>query len=278
MESFEEIVKVLFEEDNYWVRQSEKVGLTREEKRRTGKPSIPRPEIDLVALNQSENHILVLEVKSFFDSPGVKLSDLILALFIVSIIIFYRNSRKASLFKINLALITFLLIFSISIEISIKHKLPNGWKESSLLESAYDGNNFNNALVDLVGASDFFNINLVRHKGYILDSKIGLSQKPEIHIGIIKDALTIGDTILNNCWRLGSLTISSGVRINDGQSCHIIGNGEAIIGGRNDAAAIKIITKKQPIIIILDRAFLANKSLQTENIEWMKEQIKLLMG
>ena len=76
MESFEEIVKVLFEEDNYWVRQSEKINHTKEEKKKTGKPSIPRPEIDLVALNQSENHILVLEVKSFFDSPGVRLSEL----------------------------------------------------------------------------------------------------------------------------------------------------------------------------------------------------------
>ena len=49
---------------------------SKEEKKKTGKPSIPRPEIDLVALNQSENHILVLEVKSFFDSPGVRLSEL----------------------------------------------------------------------------------------------------------------------------------------------------------------------------------------------------------
>ena len=76
MESFEEIVKVLLEEDNYWVRQSEKINLSKEEKRKIGKPSIPRPEIDLVALNQSKNHILVLEVKSFFDSPGVKFADL----------------------------------------------------------------------------------------------------------------------------------------------------------------------------------------------------------
>ena len=76
MESFEEIVKVLLEEDNYWVRQSEKVNLSKEEKKKTGKPSIPRPEIDLVALEQSKNHILVLEVKSYFDSQGVKISEL----------------------------------------------------------------------------------------------------------------------------------------------------------------------------------------------------------
>ena len=129
-----------------------------------------------------------------------------------------------------------------------------------------------------MGDSDFININLVRHKSYILDSKIGLSQKPEFHFGIVKDELTIGDTKLNNCWRLGSLTISSGVKINDGQSCHIIGNGEALIGKKGDAAAIKIIIQKQPIIIVLDKAFLANKSLHAENIEWMKTQIKLLMS
>lgn len=76
MESFDEIVKVLLEEDNYWVRQSEKVNLSKEEKRKTGKPSIPRAEIDLVALEQSKNHILVLEVKSYFDSYGVKISEL----------------------------------------------------------------------------------------------------------------------------------------------------------------------------------------------------------
>ncbi len=205
------------------------------------------------------------------------ISDLILALFILSSVIFYKNGRKASFLKINIALIFILLVCGIFLENSMRHKLPNGWGNSSLLESAYDSNNFNNALVDLVGYSDFNNISLVRHKGYILDSKIGLSQKPEIHFGIVKDELTIGDTKLNNCWRLGSLTTSSGVKINDGQSCHIIGDGEALIGKKSDAAAIKIMVQKKPIIIVLDKAFLANKSLQTENIEWMKMQIKLLM-
>jgi hypothetical protein len=205
------------------------------------------------------------------------LSDLILALFILSSIIFFKIGRKTCVYKINVALICILLVCGIFLEISIRHKLPSGWKNSNLLESAYDLNNYNNALVDLVGDSNFININLVRHKGYILDSKIGLSQKPEIHFGIVEDEITIGDTKLNNCWRLGSLTTSSGVKINDGQSCQIIGNGEALIGKKSDAAAIKIMTQKQPIIIVLDKAFLGNKSLQEENIEWIKTQIKLLV-
>lgn len=76
MDSFESIVRLLLEEENYWVRQSEKVRLTKAEKRATGKPSIPRPEVDLVALDFRRNQILILEVKSYLDSPGVRYESL----------------------------------------------------------------------------------------------------------------------------------------------------------------------------------------------------------
>ena len=76
MDYFEALVQTLLELEGYWVRQSFKVNLTKEEKRQTGKPSIPRPEIDLLALNFRRNEVLALEVKSLLDSPGVKLTDL----------------------------------------------------------------------------------------------------------------------------------------------------------------------------------------------------------
>jgi len=76
MDHFEAIVKTLLEAEGYWVRQSFKVNLTKEEKQDIGKPSIPRPEIDLLAFNVSRNEILALEAKSFLDSPGVTLSHL----------------------------------------------------------------------------------------------------------------------------------------------------------------------------------------------------------
>jgi hypothetical protein len=66
----------LLEADHYWVRRAFKVGVTREEKRQVGKHSIPRPEIDLLALSFSRNEVIAFEVKSFLDSPGVKLADL----------------------------------------------------------------------------------------------------------------------------------------------------------------------------------------------------------
>ncbi len=76
MDHFESIIATLLENEGYWVRKSFKVNLTKEEKRQIGKHSIPRPEIDLLALDFSKNQVLVLEAKSYLDSPGVKLENL----------------------------------------------------------------------------------------------------------------------------------------------------------------------------------------------------------
>lgn len=76
MDHFENIVKTLLEHNGYWVRQSFKVNLTKDEKRNINKPSIPRPEIDLLAYRPTENEIIAIEVKSFFNSPGVKIADI----------------------------------------------------------------------------------------------------------------------------------------------------------------------------------------------------------
>lgn len=76
MDQFEALVGTLLEAEGYWVRHSFKVNLTKEEKRRIGKPSVPRPEIDILALRYCDNTVLAMEAKSFLDSPGIKLNDL----------------------------------------------------------------------------------------------------------------------------------------------------------------------------------------------------------
>jgi hypothetical protein len=77
MELFEGIIKTLLEHEGYWVRQSFKVNVTKEEKRAIGKHSIPRPEIDLLAFKPGSNEVLVIEAKSYFDSPGVRMNELL---------------------------------------------------------------------------------------------------------------------------------------------------------------------------------------------------------
>lgn len=76
MDHFESIISTLLEAEGYWVRRSFKVNVTKDEKRYIGKHSIPRPEIDLLALHFGRNEVLALEAKSFLDSPGVKLTEL----------------------------------------------------------------------------------------------------------------------------------------------------------------------------------------------------------
>lgn len=77
MEAFENIVAWLLEQEGYWVRTSFKVNLTKPEKRRIGRASSPRWEIDLIAYKPSKNEILAVECKSFLDSKGVCADHLI---------------------------------------------------------------------------------------------------------------------------------------------------------------------------------------------------------
>ena len=72
MDSFETLVGTLLEKDGFWVRTSVKVEITPEEKRKIGRPSSPRWELDLVAYKAKSNELLVVECKSFLDSPGVR--------------------------------------------------------------------------------------------------------------------------------------------------------------------------------------------------------------
>ena len=72
MDSFEQIVAKILDHQGYWTKIDYKVALTKEEKRQLNNPSIPRPEIDIVAFRPRENSLLWVECKSYLDSPGVR--------------------------------------------------------------------------------------------------------------------------------------------------------------------------------------------------------------
>jgi len=76
MDHFEGLICTLLEAEGFWLRRSFKVNVTKEEKRVIGKPSIPRPEIDILAFRCCDNSVIAVEVKSFLDSPGLKLEEL----------------------------------------------------------------------------------------------------------------------------------------------------------------------------------------------------------
>lgn len=71
MDNFEALVRLLLEQEGYWTRQSHKVNLTPDEKAEIGRPTMPRPEIDIIAFKPEKNEIIAMEVKSYLDSAGV---------------------------------------------------------------------------------------------------------------------------------------------------------------------------------------------------------------
>lgn len=71
MNAFESLVSGLQKKEGYWTEIGYKVELTKEDKRRIGRPSSPRWEIDVVAYKGKGNQVLTVECKSYLDSPGV---------------------------------------------------------------------------------------------------------------------------------------------------------------------------------------------------------------
>jgi hypothetical protein len=74
MDAFESIVAAIVQRQGYWTATSVKVPLSKAEKRRIGRFSAPRWELDLVAHKPSANEVLIVECKSFIDSPGVRVA------------------------------------------------------------------------------------------------------------------------------------------------------------------------------------------------------------
>lgn len=74
MDSFEQVVSEILWMQGYWVRTSVKVKLTPEEKKKIGRHSSPRWELDIVAYKAAQNIVRVVECKSYIDSTGVRAS------------------------------------------------------------------------------------------------------------------------------------------------------------------------------------------------------------
>jgi hypothetical protein len=71
VDAFEDLVARVFRGAGYWTRQNYKVTLTKADKVALGKPSLPRPEIDVLAYQAVDNTIVWAECKSYLDSGGV---------------------------------------------------------------------------------------------------------------------------------------------------------------------------------------------------------------
>ena len=76
MDAFEQVVSEMLWMDGFWVQTSVKVNLTPKEKKSVGKPTMPRPELDIVGYGGLDNSLYVVERKSFINSRGVTFAGL----------------------------------------------------------------------------------------------------------------------------------------------------------------------------------------------------------
>ena len=71
MDAFESLIETLLNREGYWTDSNLKVELEKAEKRKIGRPSSPRWELDVVGYQGNSNELLVVECKSYLDSRGV---------------------------------------------------------------------------------------------------------------------------------------------------------------------------------------------------------------
>lgn len=74
MDGFEQIIAGLLRQEGYWTITDYKVDLSKAKKAELAKPSMPRPELDILAYKAATNTLLWVECKSFLNSSGVRLS------------------------------------------------------------------------------------------------------------------------------------------------------------------------------------------------------------
>jgi hypothetical protein len=72
VDAFESVIESILQRQGFWTLASVKVELTKDEKRRIGRHSSPRWDLDIVAYHGADHELRVVECKSFLDSPGVQ--------------------------------------------------------------------------------------------------------------------------------------------------------------------------------------------------------------
>jgi len=147
------------------------------------------------------------------------------------------------------------------------------WRDAYLGQSAHDPSNFNRALVKWADVFDGSAPGIKRYDAVIDQSSFARSAA-KVHFGLVRDGARLGGVILDECQRLGALSVGSGLRLTDAQACVISGPAVPLIGRRDGASAFRITEgADRGKVVVLDKEFLSNRALETENFEWLVEMI-----
>lgn len=139
------------------------------------------------------------------------------------------------------------------------------WRSVWRQESGFDERNFNQSLLESpqLLTTEW---KLVRPKGP-LSGQLPAPEKPTIIFGLVDGELSIGDTKLSNCKRLGSL-LTDGILLMDAQACKVVGNAEILVGDNDEAAILKVGS----LLMVLDQNFLGQKA-PPSNRSWLETKL-----
>lgn len=132
-------------------------------------------------------------------------------------------------------------------------------------ESGFDERNFNQSLLESpqLLTTEW---KLVRPKGK-LSGQLPAPEKQTVMFGLVDGELSIGNTRLSNCKRLGSLS-TDGILLMDAQACKVVGDAEVLVGDNDEAAIVKIGS----LLLVLDQNFLGQKS-PPSNRSWLETKL-----
>jgi hypothetical protein len=181
------------------------------------------------------------------------------------IIILVQQSARGGGIRQPTTLCLVILTFPLASFVITEMQKPAKWQDTYVKQSGFDQRNFNQVFAENPKLLDGRQV--IRVAAPISNS-IELPARPVLIFAAIDGTARIGNVVISDCRRLGSLQSSQGPYLMDAQACRVEGDARILIGTQQQAAAIEFSNGPYQATLVLDTAFLAQNSPE-ENVKWL---------
>lgn len=162
-----------------------------------------------------------------------------------------------------------ILLFPLASFVFAEMQKPPQWRDTYIGQSGFDQRNFNEVFAE---HPDLLNERRVIRATAPVSDSIELPASPVLIFARVDGTTRMGNIIVGDCRRIGSLQSSQGPYLMDAQACRIGGDARILIGTQQQAAAIEFNNGPYKATLVLDTAFLAQNSPK-ENVEWLIKEM-----
>jgi hypothetical protein len=146
------------------------------------------------------------------------------------------------------------------------------FRGSTILDLKYFGGDERSSAVTIAANSGAINAGIRKlyiHENGFSAKDVGNSGRAEIHIGHVKNQFEFGGVKIDNCGFTNYSTQNTPkITLLEAQFCRVTGDAKVIVGN-NDQASILEINSSPPIILILDKYFLAGSPPVDLNVDYI---------